>query len=221
MKNKTALEHVLSKDGSSTLYTAAFDQHYHSIHGAIQESMHVFLAAGLAQIDKSEVSILEMGFGTGLNALLTAVHGSDKQISYTSLEAYPIPAETVEQLNYAKEIGGKAEGFFSLIHTLPWEVFGAVHNTFSLKKVQVMLEQFATSDTFDLVYYDAFAPSSQPNLWTEDIFRKLFGLMNPEAVLVTYCAKGDVRRAMIASGFQVEKIPGPPGKREMLRAWKR
>lgn len=221
MKDKNRLQHVLSKDGSSTLFAPDFDEHYHSIHGAIQESMHVFLDAGLNQLSKSEISILEMGFGTGLNALLTAIYGSEKHISYTSLEAYPVPPEYVAQLNYAEEIGGEAPRLFSLIHQLPWESFGDVHKTFSLKKVHTFLEAFETDDTFDLVYYDAFAPSSQPDLWTVDIFRKLFSLMNPDAVLVTYCAKGDVRRAMIASGFQVEKIPGPPGKREMLRAWKR
>jgi len=221
MSEKNTIKHIISKDGSSTLFAPDFDEHYHSIHGAIQESMHVFLGAGLDQIGKKEISILEMGFGTGLNALLTAFHATGKEISYTSLEAYPVASHLIEELNYAEQIGGNASELFSIIHQLPWEAFGTVHPAFSLKKVQVFLEHFETEARFDLVYYDAFAPSSQANLWTEEIFRKLHGLMNPGAALVTYCAKGDVRRAMIAAGFQIEKIPGPPGKREMLRGWKR
>jgi len=217
MEDKNSLRHVLSKDGSSTLFAPGFDEHYHSIHGAIQESLHVFLRAGLSQLEKKQIAILEMGFGTGLNALLTALHGA-KEIDYTSLEAYPVPAEMLQTLNYAEQIGGKAPELFSKIHQLPWEEKGAVLDHFSLKKVQVRLEDFETTDSFDLIYYDAFAPSAQAELWTEQIFLKLYAFLNPGGILVTYCAKGNVRRAMIASGFQVEKIPGPPGKREMLRA---
>lgn len=220
MEEKNKIAHVISKDGSSTLFAPQFEQHYHSIHGAIQESMHVFLDAGLSQIKKAEVRILEMGFGTGLNALLTAMHKGQQHIQYTGIEAYPVTPELLSQLNYSQEIGGEAAAVFEKIHEATWDSEEEILAGFSLNKRQLKLEDFTSETSFDLVYFDAFAPSAQAELWSLSIFQQLFGLMDVGGVLVTYCAKGDVRRAMIAAGFRVEKIPGPPGKREMLRAWK-
>ncbi|MDW3649680.1 MAG: tRNA (5-methylaminomethyl-2-thiouridine)(34)-methyltransferase MnmD [Bacteroidia bacterium] len=220
MEEKKEIRHVISKDGSSTLYAPRFDEHYHSIHGAIQESMHVFINAGLRALEKEELRLLEMGLGTGLNAVLTAIHMDDRKIQYTGIEAFPVAEDLLTQLNYPKELGGDAETIFKKLHAMPWNEKGELIPAFVLEKIQGKLEEFDPESSYDLVYFDAFAPSAQLELWSLDIFQKMFGLMNPGAVLVTYCAKGDVRRAMIAAGFRVEKIPGPPGKREMLRAWK-
>lgn len=220
MDEQKEIRHVISKDGSSTLFAPHFDEHYHSIHGAIQESMHVFINAGLRALEKTDVCILEMGLGTGLNAVLTALHNEDRKIHYTGIEAFPVSDDLLQQLNYPAELGGDAEEIFQKLHALPWNEVNKLIPSFMLEKLHTTLEDFTSDAAFDLVYFDAFAPSAQLELWSLEIFQKMFGLMNAGGVLVTYCAKGDVRRAMIAAGFRVEKIPGPPGKREMLRAWK-
>lgn len=208
-------------DGSSTLYSEKYGETYHSRHGAIQESMHVFIEMGLAALppEKQEISILEMGLGTGLNALLTALHQGDRKIRYMALEAEPISEEQYRGLNYADSLGGeKSRILLEQIHQFPWDEWKSLQADFQLFKFNGKLQDFETDQTFDLIYYDAFAPGTQPELWTEEVFNKLFGFCNPGAVLTTYCAKGAVRRAMIAAGFEVERVPGPPGKREMLRA---
>lgn len=215
--------HYVTEDGSSTLYSEKYEETYHSRHGAIQESMHVFIEMGLAALppEKTEISILEMGLGTGLNALLTALHQGERSMRYVALEAEPISQAQYEELNYVDELGvKKSKDLHVAIHQLPWNSWESLGADFQLFKFQGKLQDFkpATHQTFDLIYYDAFAPDTQPELWTEAIFEKLFAFCNPGAVLTTYCAKGAVRRAMIAAGFQVERIPGPPGKREMLRA---
>lgn len=220
MEESKEIRHVISKDGSSTLFAPHFDEHYHSIHGAIQESMHVFIEAGLRALKKENIRILEMGLGTGLNAVLTALHKEGRKIHYTGIEAFPVEDDLLNQLNYPAELGGEAELIFKQLHTMPWNKAGELIPAFILEKMHTTLEEFASDTSYDLVYFDAFAPSAQLELWSLEIFQKMFGLMDSAAVLVTYCAKGDVRRAMIAAGFRVEKIPGPPGKREMLRAWK-
>jgi len=220
MEESKEIRHVISKDGSSTLFAPHFDEHYHSIHGAIQESMHVFIDAGLRALGKEEVRILEMGLGTGLNAVLTALHKEGRTIHYSGIEAFPVADNLLEQLNYPAELGEDAEAIFKQLHDMPWNKAGELIPSFILEKLHTSLEEFESDTSYDLVYFDAFAPSAQLELWSLEIFQKMFGLMSSGAVLVTYCAKGDVRRAMIAAGFRVEKIPGPPGKREMLRAWK-
>ena len=220
MEESKEIRHVISKDGSSTLFAPHFDEHYHSIHGAIQESMHVFIEAGLRALEKEELRILEMGLGTGLNAVLTALHKEERSIHYTGIEAFPVAGDLLEQLNYPAELGGEAEMIFKELHGMSWNKAGELIPAFILEKLHTTLEEFKSDTPYDLVYFDAFAPSAQLELWSLEIFQKMFGLMSSGAVLVTYCAKGDVRRAMIAAGFRVEKIPGPPGKREMLRAWK-
>ncbi|MEL6255965.1 MAG: tRNA (5-methylaminomethyl-2-thiouridine)(34)-methyltransferase MnmD [Bacteroidota bacterium] len=220
MEENKEIKHVISKDGSSTLFAPHFDEHYHSIHGAIQESMHVFIEAGLRAQKKQDIRIFEMGLGTGLNAVLTAIHMEERRIHYTGIEAFPVADDLLAQLNYTKELGEEAEMIFKKLHALPWEEIGELLPSFSLEKVRITLEKFSSESAYDLIYFDAFAPSAQLELWSLEIFQKMFRLMNAGAVLVTYCAKGDVRRAMIAAGLRVEKIPGPPGKREMLRAWK-
>lgn len=217
MENK----HQLTSDGSSTLYTDRFGETYHSRHGAIQESMHVFMDAGWKALHpKPEVlHILGMGFGTGLNALLAALQAKheSQQVHYTSLEAYPISKKEQASLNYGDMLDNAP--LFEAMHAAPWDQALAIHPYFTLHKVHTKLEDYqGPSEPFSLIFYDAFAPNSQPELWTEDVFKKLHDWMHPGGILTTYCAKGAVRRAMIAAGFTAERIPGPPGKREMLRS---
>lgn len=214
---------ITTHDGSASIYVAELNEHYHSIHGAIQESAHVFLKMGLEPfLERTEpIEILEIGLGTGLNTLMTLAAEHEGEIHYTTVEKYPIEAELWQALEYPEALQRPdLAGSFEKIHTLPWEQWECLSPTFQLCKLNDAIETFEPGQTFDIVYFDAFAPQKQPELWTEEIFAKMYRLMNPGGVLVTYCAKGSVRRAMIAVGFRVEKMPGPPGKREMLRAWK-
>ena len=224
MSNKESeIRHVVTKDGSSTLFAPRFDEHYHSLYGAVQESMHVFIQSGLYvhKIIEGPISVLEMGFGTGLNALLTCLYKGKKVISYTTLEAYPVATELLQRLNYADEIeGDQVKKLFEAIHSAPWEIKSQIAPGFQLLKHQIQLQDYEPAESFDVIYFDAFAPNAQPELWTVPIFTKFFHSLNPGGVFVTYSAKGDVRRALISAGFVVEKIPGPPGKREMLRGRK-
>jgi len=217
-------EVVMTKDGSHTISIPGKGVTYHSVHGAVQESIHVFIEAGLGAVltavNRKDIAVFEMGFGTGLNAFLTALAAEEQQvlISYTAVEAFPLSGEEALKLNYADSLGHPE--LFEQLHQSPWNKAVAIHEHFTLRKVQSELAAFSPSQRFDLIYYDAFAPSAQPELWTNEVFEKLYGMMRQNAVLVTYCSKGDVRRALLAAGFSVEKIPGPPGKREMLRARK-
>ena len=217
-----------TKDTSHTLFSEQFGVTYHSIHGAVTESEHVFIRAGLGHYIHShpglhQLSVFEMGFGSGLNALLTYLFGLSEKlpIAYCGVEQYPLSMETVGQLNYP-QILGLSPGQVSVFHRMHAE------NTFSLttpcrfsfQKMICSIADCTPDQKFDVVFYDAFAPDAQPELWTDSIFSRLFGQMSAGGILVTYCAKGDVRRAMLSAGFSVERIPGPPGKREMIRATK-
>jgi len=221
-KRTLKTELVESGDGSHTLKVAELKEHYHSHKGALQESLYVFLEKGLRQFDQaSEVSILEVGFGTGLNALLTALDQNRPTIEYVSLETYPLPWDVVSQLNYPDIVGdSRAETVFSDMHHAEWNSEYRLLDGFVIRKMQSSLQDFSSDLRFDLVYYDAFAPHAQPEMWEPSIWEKLFGMMKSGSVLVTYCAKGQVRRDMQAAGFTVERLEGPPGKREMIRARK-
>lgn len=212
---------VTTADGSASIYLPDFDEHYHSVHGAVQESKHVFMKMGWEPLaDRSNVSLLEIGFGTGLNALLVleeCLRHPEVSVNYTSLEAYPVKMEDAAKLNYTEQFRNE----FLKLHEAEWNMPVSITKNFSLEKLQTTLQDFSPQEnSFDLVFFDAFAPRVQPELWTEEVFRKMFFAMKPGSILVTYCSKGDVRRAMIAAGLSVEKLPGPPGKREMLRATK-
>jgi tRNA U34 5-methylaminomethyl-2-thiouridine-forming methyltransferase MnmC len=219
-------EIVLTKDGSKTIHLPDWNENYHSHHGAVQEALHVFIQSGLDFISSSrkELSILEVGFGTGLNAILTYIYGVKNNLSihYEGLEAYPVSPEEIELLAY-DQLGGITENrsIYHDLHNANWNEQVALSDSFHLLKNQVFLADFdGTPNSVDLIYFDAFGPRVQPELWEKPIFEKFFGVMKTNGVFVTYCAKGQVRRDLIAAGFQVEKIPGPPGKREMLRATK-
>ncbi len=220
-------EPLLTGDGSPTLYTSRFGEPYHSRHGAIQESRHVFLRMGWEALppESTAVSVLEMGLGTGLNALLTVEAQQQypgRNVHYTALEAYPLAPETWRQLTYPSLLeAGQAAAWFETIHGSTWEETVEIAPGFTFVKSNTLLEEFFPApESYDLIYFDAFAPESQPELWTEAVFQKLFEATRMGGILVTYCAKGAVRRAMQAAGWKVSREQGPPGKREMLRAQK-
>jgi tRNA U34 5-methylaminomethyl-2-thiouridine-forming methyltransferase MnmC len=208
-------------DGSFTLYVPELDEHYHSMNGAVQESQHVYLAAGLRYFIhnrywRSEIQVLEFGFGTGLNAFLTALEAEKQKIKirYVALEKFPLPQAITNQLNYS----AGNQSLFRRIHQSGWGNAVQVTPYFTLQKIATDFIAFDFSNRCDVVYYDAFAPDKQPAVWSQELFDSIFSAMNPGGVLTTYCAKGTVRRMMQQAGFTVERIAGASGKREMLRA---
>lgn len=221
---------ITTADGSKTIQIEDWNEQYHSIHGAIQEANHVFIKHGLLfsyhQIQsngqENSISIMEIGFGTGLNAFLTllTVQDLNLEIHYTGIEAYPVSENEIQELNYVELINSNYSGEFEALHKANWEEWSVINSKFSLIKNQKFFKEVDSQNQFDLIYFDAFGARVQPDLWTEEIFQKMYRALNPNGVLVTYSAKGSVRRAMLAAGFKVERLPGPPGKREMLRALK-
>jgi tRNA U34 5-methylaminomethyl-2-thiouridine-forming methyltransferase MnmC len=214
----------LTADGSHTIQIDDLNVTYHSKHGAIQESQHVFIDAGISYLHQvknlNEYRILEMGFGTGLNALLTAIYADQMNlnINYQSIEAFPLTTDEVSSLNYGTHL--QQEPIFKLLHTANWNTVTTIHQKFELYKHLCKLNAFVTEERFNIIYYDAFAPTAQPELWTVEVFQQLYQFLQPDGILVTYCSKGIVRRAMETAGFRVTKLQGPPGKREMVRAFR-
>lgn len=216
-------EIITTSDGSTTIHLPDWNEQYHSKHGAIQEAYHVFIKHGLKLFDKEEVNLLEIGFGTGLNAFITFLEAAKEQFSvrYVGVEAYPVALDEVSKLNYIQELkADKDASVFKQMHQQPWGIPQEVTPYFSLEKRQQFFNEISDKETFDLIYFDAFGARVQPELWTEEIFQIMFNALKEKGILVTYAAKGSVRRAMQAVGFSVERLPGPPGKREMLRAVK-
>jgi len=214
---------IVTADGSSTIHLPEWDENYHSKHGAIQEAKHVFIKSGLSLFSEQKISILEIGFGTGLNSFITFLEAPKRNliIDYVGVEAYPVSAEEIEKLNYVSELN--AEEFkevFSEMHVQKWDVQNVLSSDFSLTKRKQFFNEIKDENTFDLIYFDAFGARVQPELWTEEVFETMYKSLKKGGVLVTYCAKGSVRRAMLKVGFSIEKLVGPPGKREMLRATK-
>ena len=209
-------------DGSTTLFLSSIEETYHSTHGAIQEAKHVFIKNGVAQVQKEELSILEVGFGTGLNAILTSLHSQEVGIiiHYTGLETEPLPKEVIDELNYLELEPSLSKDDFAKLHSVDWESEVAIHPKFYLTKVNQKVQNFKTSNRFDLVYYDAFGPRAQNEMWEKEIFENLYNQLVNGGVLVTYCAMGQFKRDLKSVGFQVMNVPGPPGKREMTIAIK-
>lgn len=212
----------LTQDGSHSLLQEELNETYHSIHGAIQESKHIFIDAGLKQCSKKTIHVLEIGFGTGLNALLTLLEAeaSDLKIHYTTLELYPLSTASAVLLNYTDLLAPEKKDAFYQLHISPWQNHIQITEQFELYKIKEDFSTMTLTGNFDVIYFDAFSPEKQPEMWTEERFRKIYNCCSAGAILTTYCAKGDVRRAMQKAGFQVERIPGPSGKREILRARK-
>lgn len=214
---------ITTNDGSSSIYVPEINEHYHSIHGAIQEAKHVFIKNGLFLFSNTEVFILEIGFGTGLNCFITFLEAEKKQlkIKYEAVEAFPVSAEELKLLNYVTQLNAiENELTFNEMHEKPWETEIMLSNNFMLIKRELFFNDIEHLNKFDLIYFDAFGAQVQPELWTEAVFAKMFKALKENGYLVTYSAKVSVRRALIACGFRVEKLQGPPGKREMLRAQK-
>jgi len=211
-----------SADGSPTLYSEDFDEPYHSMNGAYTESMHVFIQHGLQAHPVRNIRIFEMGFGTGLNALLSLdeILKSGRTAEYTGLELYPLQEHELNQIDFSPFVSREAAACFLPMHHAGWGSFIPVHPSFLFRKWLGDLLETNGPFEFDLIYFDAFAPAVQPGLWSETVFEKLYRWLSPGGILTTYSAKGDVRRAMTAAGFRVERLAGPPGKREMLRASK-
>ena len=215
---------ISTEDGSHTIEVPQLGAMYHSVHGAIQESKHVYIEAGLNFVRNSScpqpINIFEMGLGTGLNAFLTAIEAAKHMIMirYTSIEQFPLSFEEVSLLNYPQHLQNQ-ELFFK-IHEVNIGEEMMISKFFTLRKEKEDFTRYNLLNKFHLIYYDAFAPNTQPELWTNQIFEKLFNMLHSNGALVTYCSKGAVRRAMMAAGFNLKKLPGPPGKREMLRAVK-
>ena len=227
---------VITADGSTTIHLPEWNEHYHSKHGAIQEAYHVFIKNGLSYFchpellpadrqgvsgSHSKTNILEVGFGTGLNTFITLLEAekNNMDIDYTGVEAYPVSIEEIEQLNYPSQLNEEEKtALFNKLHNLSWEEKHVVTAHFHLTKQKRFFSEIADQNKYDIIYFDAFGARVQPELWTEDIFEKMHQALKINGILVTYAAKGSVRRAMLSVGFKVEKLPGPPGKREMLRA---
>jgi len=216
-------EVVTTSDGSTTIHLPDWNENYHSTHGAIQEAKHVFIDKGLSVISKSEISILEIGFGTGLNCFITLLEAEKRKIevNYVGVEAYPVTENEAAQLNYVSELNvDEKQAVFNQLHHISWEEKHEILTGFYLEKRKQFFNDITDVNQFDLVYFDAFGAAHQPELWSVEIFKIMFKAMRKNGVLVTYCAKGSVRRAMQEVGFTVERLDGPPGKREMLRATK-
>jgi tRNA U34 5-methylaminomethyl-2-thiouridine-forming methyltransferase MnmC len=216
------LELVLTSDGSHTLFNPELNEHYHSIHGAVQESALVYIKNGLDYCKGDSLNIFEAGFGTGLNALLTAVseNVSKRIIHYTSIEKYPVPEGIINQLNHWNFTATKVREIFDRIHQAGWGSFEKITPYFFIKKIKCDLVKDPVEGKFGLIYFDAFGPSKQPDIWTGNVFGKIAEITLPGGVFVTYSAKGEVKRMLKSNGFKVEMLPGPPGKREMIRAIK-
>lgn len=212
---------MITSDGSTTIHLPDWNEQYHSKHGAIQEAKHVFIKHGLSAVGLNKVSILEVGFGTGLNCFITFL-ATQKKVDYVGVEAYPVTKKELESLNYVAELQAeKYQSIFDEIHAVSWFEKHQITPNFSLTKRQQFFKDISDNECFDIIYFDAFGARVQPELWTESIFKKMFNALKPNGILVTYAAKGSVRRAMQAVGFLVERLQGPPGKREMLRATKK
>lgn len=210
-------ELIITKDGSHSLFVPDLNETYHSVHGSISEAIHVFINSGLLSHPKKKINILEIGFGTGLNTLLTLENIKNRKIHYTSLEPYPISSEIYNKLNFHTVTNSNFETFLKL-HTSDWEEEVFISENFTLYKTQKKIQNFISEKKFDIIYFDAFSPEKQTEMWTTEVFEKCFDLLNKDGFLVTYCAKGIFRRTLKSVGFEVISLDGPPGKRQMTRA---
>lgn len=220
---------ITTKDGSKTIHIEEWNEQYHSVHGAINEANHVFIKHGLlhffdtnSKTTNAEISILEIGLGTGLNAFLTALKTQEKNIKvdYVGVEAYPVKPEEVAELNYVSLIDDTQQELFDTIHQIKWEIPNDITSNFKLTKQQKFFADINAKNKFDIIYFDAFGARVQPELWSKDIFSLMYAALKNKGVLVTYASIGRVKRLMIELGFTVERLEGPPGKRHMYRATK-
>jgi len=216
-------ELIITADGSHTLYVPEMDEHYHSIHGAIQESLFIFIKNGFEASRANPLNILEIGFGTGLNAFLTAIKSLDgnRMVHYTAVEKHPLTENVTSSLNYHNFTGSGTRDLFSLIHSSPWNTDVSICKNFILRKIEADITTFLPEGAYDLIYFDAFGPDKQPEMWSGDVFSRISSLTRENGTLVTYSAKGQVKRNLRECGFVVSLLPGPPGKRQIIRADKK
>ena len=208
-------------DGSKTIFLPELNETYHSSNGAVQESRHIFIQNGLDLVKKKgAIRILEVGFGTGLNALLSAswAEMNNQSIHYIGIEAKPLSSELCFQLDYPRHIGQNAEKIYDALIRCDWEIDNQLSTHFSIQKRDVKIQDFAAVENVDLIYFDAFGPRVQAEMWDITILEKMYQSLNVGGALVTYCAQGQFKRDLKAIGFSLESLPGPPGKREMTRA---
>lgn len=216
-----------TQDGSHSIFAEQFGVSYHSKYGAIQETQHVFIDAALRfkAVLQKDIRILEMGLGTGLNAYMTYLEARKRnlQVHYTGVEAYPVTQEQWQQLNYEEQldVAEDEKGIFEYLHNCSWDETHLINGNFTFLKRHIHFEDLLLEQNFDIVYYDTFAPNAQPELWEQKLFQKMYDALRKDGILVTYCAKGEVKRTMKSVGFEVERLKGPPGKREMTRAIRR
>lgn len=219
-------EFIPTEDGSTTLFVPELNEHYHSVHGAIQEAVHIFIRAGVDYYrethNQQPLHILEAGFGTGLNAYLTLVHATQTNfpVVYHTIEKYPLATEEIIRLNYPDHIDFAPKELFYELHHCPWEKENLLTPLFRFCKHRNDFRDIHFSPQFDIIYFDAFNPDVQPHLWTTEVFERFHQALKPEGILVTYCVKGIVKQALRNAGFTIKRLPGPPGKREMLRGKK-
>ena len=216
-------EIIITNDGSTTIRIPEWDENYHSTHGAIQEAKHVFIKNGLDLFQNQDaISILEIGFGTGLNAFITFLETINKEkVNYVGVEAYPISQEEIAQMNYVSELDSEMyQEIFDKMHSCDWEKQETISENFHLTKRKQFFQDIEDKNQFDLIYFDAFGFPLQPELWSEVIFKKMYDALLPKGTLVTYACRSSIKNAMLSVGFSIEKLPGAPGKREMLRATK-
>ena len=216
-------EIIQTLDGSTTIQITDWDECYHSRFGAVQEAKHVFIKNGLSLFENKEISILEIGFGTGLNAFVTYLESQKWKlaINYVGVEGYPVSSEEVVSMNYVSELNAESKRkIFEKMHNCNWEEKIVLRDDFVLTKRNQFFADIEDIEIFDLIYFDAFGYNVQPELWSTAIFKKMYNSLKTNGVLVTYAARGVVKRSMIEVGFKVEKLAGPPGKREMFRAVK-
>ena len=210
-------------DGSYTLFVPELDEHYHSVKGALTESEHIFINMGLNHSSATEPHVLEIGFGTGLNAFLSLLEAekTERKVHFTTIERYPLDIETVRNMNYPEQVAPDYKTKYETLHKAPWETDVPITPFFTLHKIENDFTKFQFPTGYDVIYFDAFAPEKQPEMWSQDLFNQLYRILNPGGILTTYCAKGVIRRMLQTAGFTVERLPGPPGgKREILRATK-
>lgn len=216
-------EIIITSDGSTSIHLPEWEESYHSKHGAIQEAQHVFIKNGLSLCKGQSVSVLEIGFGTGLNAYITFLESqkSNQQIDYVGVEGFPISSEEVLQMNYVNQLNANQfESEFKIMHASDWEKNVTISETFRLTKRKQLFNEVNDKNQFDIIYFDVFGYRVQPELWSVEIFTKMFEALKTGGILVTYACRGPIKNAMKKAGFQIEKLAGPPGKREMLRGWK-
>lgn len=215
-------EIIKTEDGSDTLYVAELDEHYHSVHGAIKESEFIFLNAGFDFSGADPVRIFEAGFGTGLNVLLTALRSlkDRRKVHYSTIEKFPLSDDIINSLNYKDFVPEEGKRIYEMIHSSEWNIPVKILDNFTLVKISGDLTSFSANGNFDLIYFDAFGPDKQPEIWSDKVFEMIADHTVQDGVFITYSAKGEVKRRLVKYGFKVTILQGPPGKRHILRAVK-